>query len=105
MPETKTSLGIYNSHHKEKSSLSVNLDDASLRPSTGSTTLYGSVGSYPQAMEQNPSMDPATVLDAPHVINIRKGQAKKFNWKKGGQTVAKGVSKGLRVSPKRSGSP
>lgn len=41
-------------------------------------------------------MEPATVLSAPHVINIRKGQAKKFNWKKGGQTVAKGVSKGFK---------
>jgi hypothetical protein len=29
-------------------------------------------------------------------VNIRKGQAKKFNWKKGGQTVAKGVSKGFK---------
>ena len=27
---------------------------------------------------------------------LRKGQAKKFNWKKGGQTVAKGVSKGFK---------
>lgn len=88
--------GIYGSHHKEKSSLTVNLDDASLRPSTGTTTLNGSVNNYPQPMEQDPSMEPATVLSAPHVVNIRKGQAKKFNWKKGGQTVAKGVSKGFK---------
>ena len=87
-------LGIYTHHNKEKSNVSVQLDD-SFRPSTG-TTLFGSVGSYPQAMEQDPSMEPATVLSAPHVINIRKGQAKKFNWKKGGQTVAKGVSKGFK---------
>lgn len=89
-------LGIYTPHHKEKSSLSVNLDDASLRPSTGTTTFVGSVNSYPQAMEQDPSMEPATVLSAPHVVNMRKGQAKKFNWKRGGQTVAKGVSKGFK---------
>lgn len=91
-------LGIYTHHNKDKSNVSVHLDDASLRPST-STTLFGSVNSvnsYPQAMEQDPSMEPATVLSAPHVINIRKGQAKKFNWKKGGQTVAKGVSKGFK---------
>ncbi|KAH8659137.1 hypothetical protein BGZ60DRAFT_531053 [Tricladium varicosporioides] len=89
-------LGIYN-HSKDKSNVSIHLDDASLRPST-STTMFGSVSSinsYPQAMEQNPSMEP-TVLDAPHVINIRKGKANKFNWKKGGQTVAKGVSKGFK---------
>jgi hypothetical protein len=90
-------LGIYTHHNKDKSSNSVHLDDASLRPST-STTLFGSVNSnnYPQAMEQDPSIEPATVLSAPHVVNIRKGQAKKFNWKKGGQTVAKGVSKGFK---------
>ncbi|RDW79691.1 RhoGAP-domain-containing protein [Coleophoma cylindrospora] len=90
-------LGIYTHHNKDKSSLSVHLDDASIRPST-STTLFGSTsGSYPQSMDQDPSMiEPATVLSAPHVVNIRKGQAKKFNWKKGGQTVAKGVSKGFK---------
>ncbi|KAG0649206.1 putative Rho-type GTPase-activating 4 [Hyphodiscus hymeniophilus] len=88
-------LGIYTHHHKGKSNVSVQLDEASLRPST-STTLLGSTNSYPQAMDQDSSMEPATVLSAPHVVNIRKGQAKKFNWKKGGQTVAKGVSKGFK---------
>jgi len=88
-------LGIYTHHSKDKSNVSVHLDDASFRPST-SNTLFGSVSSYPQAMDQDPSMEPATVLSAPHVVNIRKGQAKKFNWKKGGQTVAKGVSKGFK---------
>jgi hypothetical protein len=90
-------LGIYTHHHKDKSNVSIHMDDASLRPSTSSTTVFGgSVGSYPQAMEQDPGLEPATVLSAPHVINIRKGQAKKFNWKKGGQTVAKGVTKGFK---------
>jgi hypothetical protein len=88
-------LGIYTHHHKDKSNASVHLDDTSLRPSTG-TTLFGSVSSYPQPMDQDPNMEPATVLSAPHVINIRKGQAKKFNWKKGGQTVAKGMTKGFK---------
>lgn len=91
---TMSGLGIYTPHHKDKSSVSLSQDDSSIRPSTASTTLYGSVGSYPHAMEQDPSMDP--VVAAPHVVNIRKGQAKKFNWKKGGQTVAKGVSKGFK---------
>jgi Rho-type GTPase-activating protein 1/2 len=87
-------LGIYSNHHKDKSSASVLVDDISLR--SNNTTLYGPGNNYPQAMEQDPSMDPATVLSAPHVVNIRKGQAKKFNWKKGGVTVAKGVSKGFK---------
>ena len=86
-------LGIYTSHHKEKSSASLHLDDASLRPST-STTMLGSVGSYQQSTDDS-NTEPA-VLAAPHVVNIRKGQAKKFNWKKGGQTMAKGVSKGFK---------
>jgi hypothetical protein len=88
-------LGIYTHHNKDKSNVSVHLDDASFRPST-SNTLFGSVSGYPHAMDQDPNMEPATVLSAPHVVNIRKGQAKKFNWKKGGQTVAKGVSKGFK---------
>lgn len=92
------SLGIYTHHQKDKSSTSVNVDDGSTlghRPST-STTLYSAANTYPQPMEQDPSMEPVTVLSAPHVVNIRKGQAKKFNWKKGGQQVAKGVSKGFK---------
>lgn len=87
-------LGIYTSHHKEKSSASLHLDDASLRPST-STTMLGSVSSYQQSTDPDSTTEPA-VLAAPHVVNIRKGQAKKFNWKKGGQSVAKGVSKGIK---------
>jgi hypothetical protein len=85
-------LGIYTHHSKDKSNASVNLDDFSLRPSNGTTA----VGSYPHSMEQDAPMEPATVLAAPHVVNIRKGQAKKFNWKKGGQSVAKGVTKGFK---------
>ena len=39
--------------------------------------------------------EPAAYLAAPQVVNIRKAQPKKFNWKKGGQNVAK-VTKGLK---------
>jgi len=92
-------LGIYTHHSKAKSNASIHIDESSLRPST-STTMFGSgsgsVTTYPQSMDQDSGLEPATVLSAPHVINIRKGQAKKFNWKKGGQTVAKGVSKGFK---------
>lgn len=93
-PVTGNGLGIYTHQNKDKSNLSVHLDDSSNRPST-STTLFGSVNSYPHPMEQDPSLEPTTVHPTPHVVNIRKGQAKKF-WKKGGQTVAKNVSKQLK---------
>ncbi|KAI9819753.1 MAG: Rho-type gtpase-activating protein [Phylliscum demangeonii] len=49
--------------------------------------------------------EPATVLTAPHVINIRKGQVKKFNWKKGGQSVAKGLKGAFSSSSQSSGYP
>lgn len=90
-------LGIYAHPSKNKSSLSVQLDDISLRPST-STTLFSMASPYPSNIEADASLDPSAVLSAPHLINIRKGQATKktFNWKKGRQTVAKGVSKGIK---------
>ena len=43
--------------------------------------------------------EPATVLTAPtgpQVVNIRKGQPKKFNWRKGGEKMAKNVTKCLK---------
>ncbi|RKF83598.1 GTPase-activating protein [Golovinomyces cichoracearum] len=90
-------LGIYAHPSKNKSSVSMNLDDISLRPST-STTLFSTASAFPQANEQESNIDPLAVLSAPHVVNIRKGQATKktFNWKRGRQTVAKGVSKGIK---------
>ncbi|KAH8804826.1 hypothetical protein F5884DRAFT_428138 [Xylogone sp. PMI_703] len=81
-------LGIY-THMKDKSSASFADDATTVR--SGSTTVYGS--------EQDPTVESAV----PHVVNIRKGQAKKFNWKKGGQTVAKGVSKGFKGAFSSSG--
>jgi hypothetical protein len=84
-------LGIYANHSKSGSS--VQAEDASLR--SNNTTLYGSGTAFSIPTDQESRMDPMVVA-APHVIDIRKGQAKKFNWKKGGATVAKGVSKGLK---------
>lgn len=40
--------------------------------------------------------EPATILPGPQVVSIRKGQPRKFNWKRGGQNVAKGVTKGIK---------
>lgn len=96
-PKPANGLNIYTNHSKEKGSMHLLEDATSLN---SGTTAYGSslatVSTYPHMMDQDAAMEPAAVLSAPHVVNIRKGQAKKFNWKKGGATVAKGVSKGFK---------
>ena len=73
-------LGIY-SH--AKSNASVNLDAASLQTAS---TLLGT-GHTTDAEEP--------ILEGPTVVNIRKGQVKKFNWKKGSSKVAQNISKGI----------
>lgn len=81
-------LGIY-SHHKDKSQISIESREG--RSTTNELSMVNSGTSlHPEEAE------PVTVLQGPHVINIRKGQPKKFNWKRGGQNVAKGVTKGLK---------
>ncbi|KAL2865338.1 putative Rho GTPase activator Rga [Aspergillus lucknowensis] len=77
-------LGIY-SHGKEKSLSSIDALKAA-------TELPPSV-STPNMSEE---AEPATVVPGPQVVSIRKGQVRKFNWKKGGQNVAKGVTKGIK---------
>ncbi|KAL2153300.1 hypothetical protein VTH82DRAFT_4455 [Thermothelomyces myriococcoides] len=71
-------LGIYG-HTKGAPSTSANVDAASLQ--TG-TTMVGTDVDEP-------------VLEGPTVVNIRKGQVKKFNWKKGSSKVAHNISKGI----------
>ncbi|KAL8942772.1 MAG: hypothetical protein Q9216_001457 [Gyalolechia sp. 2 TL-2023] len=80
-------LGIY--HHAHKDTSTASFDNRDIRPSiaesnTTSTTLV-----------QEQDAEPAAYMSAPQVVNIRKGQPKKFNWKRGGQNVAK-VTKGLK---------
>lgn len=82
-------LGIYTHPIKDRSNRSI--DGREAQPSiaesssmTGSTVVHELDG------------DSATYLAAPQVVNIRKAQPKKFNWKRGGQHVAKGVTKGLK---------
>lgn len=36
-------------------------------------------------------VEPVTLMPGPQVVNIRKGQPRKFNWKRGGQKVTKGI--------------
>ncbi|KAK3487711.1 uncharacterized protein B0T23DRAFT_406960 [Neurospora hispaniola] len=69
-------LGIYG--HTKGASL--NMDAASLQTAT---TMVG------------PDMEDQLV-EGPTVVNIRKGQVKKFNWKKGSSKVAHNISKGIR---------
>jgi hypothetical protein len=81
-------LGIY-SHHKDKSQVSI--DSREARTAFTENSIPGSGTTL-----QQEEAEPVTVLQGPQVVNIRKGQPKKFNWKKGGQNVAKGVTKGLK---------
>ncbi|RAL11118.1 putative Rho GTPase activator Rga [Aspergillus homomorphus CBS 101889] len=77
-------LGIY-SHGKEKSLSSIEALKAAhsdLVPVT--------------AINMSEEAEGATIVPGPQVVSIRKGQPRKFNWKKGGQNVAKGVTKGLK---------
>jgi Rho-type GTPase-activating protein 1/2 len=79
-------LGIY-SHSKERSTSSVDGNKSSdLATSISTMTIHDEA-------------EPATIVPGPQVVSIRKGggQVRKFNWKRGGQTVAKGVSKGLKA--------
>lgn len=80
-------LGI--SHNKERSIPSIE----SMKPVIND--LAPSVSTAHMADEGEPTTATATVVPGPQVVSIRKGQPRKFNWKKGGQNVAKGV-KGLK---------
>ena len=81
-------LGIYT--HSQSSRSTSGMDVRDSRPSFTESTMTGST-----AVQEN-EVEPATYLTAPQVVNIRKAQPKKFNWKKGGHNVAKGVTKGLK---------
>lgn len=81
-------LGIYG-HHKDKSQISI--DTREVRPNMNEMSLPSS-----QTTIQQEEAEPITVLQGPQMVSIRKGQPKKFNWKKGGQNITKGVTKGLK---------
>lgn len=80
-------LGIYTHNHKDNSNASV--DSHELRPSLTDSNLTGSTVVQEQDGE---------TLAPPQIVNIRKAQPRKFNWKKGGHNVAKGVTKGLKAA-------
>lgn len=76
--KSPSGLGIYGPG-KGPNASSLNLDTASL--STGPTLI--------------PADEELIVEAGPTVVQVRKGQVKKFNWKKGSKTMAQNVSKGL----------
>jgi predicted nucleic acid-binding Zn-ribbon protein len=86
-PAKVNGLGIY-AHHKDKSNISIDARDIRNLSTDASIAESGTTLGPGEA-------EPVTVLQGPHVVNIRKGQAKKFDWRKG-QKVAKGVTKGLK---------
>ena len=81
-------LGIYAQSHSSRSNSGTDVRDS--RPSFTESTMTGST------VVQENEVEPGTYLTAPQVVNMRKAQPKKFNWKKGGHNVAKGVTKGLK---------
>lgn len=70
-------LGIYANHMAASSTSVHNIDTSSIQ--TG-VTMVGTDLDEP-------------VLEGPTVVQVRKGQAKKFNWKKGGKTMAQNITK------------
>ncbi|KAF2136777.1 uncharacterized protein K452DRAFT_312890 [Aplosporella prunicola CBS 121167] len=77
-------LGIYTNHHaKEKSDITISEIQKAVQNENSMQNLV-------------PDQEEPTVLAAPKVVDIRKTKANKFNWKKGGQAVAKNVTKGLK---------
>lgn len=80
-------LGIFNQNQKDASAP---YDNRDLRPSVAESNNTSATLIHEQDAES------AAYMTAPQVVNIRKGQPKKFNWKRGGQNVAKGVTKGLK---------
>lgn len=80
-------LGIY-SHGTGREKTSMGSLDA--MRSGGEMTTSISTANMAEDAER------ATIVPGPQVVSIRKGQPRKFNWKKGGQNVAKGVTKGLK---------
>ena len=78
-------LGIYHTSGR---------DDAGSMAEMRNLNVVNTDASMPNLLQEE--AEPATVLTGPQVVNIRKGQPKKFNWRKGGEKMAKNVTKGLR---------
>ena len=85
-PPTANGLGIYHPGAKA---------DVAGPSEVRKLNLVDTDSSMPNLLQETEA-EPATVLTAPQVVNIRKGQPKKFNWRKGGEKMAKNVTKGIK---------
>ena len=83
---TANGLGIYHPGARTEGSGSSDIRNLN---------LVNTDSSMPNLLQETEA-EPATVLTAPQVVNIRKGQPKKFNWRKGGEKMAKNVTKGIK---------
>lgn len=81
-PANANPLGIYTSNGKDKSDVSI-------------TEIQKAVQEHQLNTMAN-EMEESTIVAAPKVVHIPKAKPNKFNWKKGGQAVAKNVTKGLK---------
>ncbi|KAL9066365.1 MAG: hypothetical protein Q9157_007166 [Trypethelium eluteriae] len=88
-------LGIYTHHQKDNRSESSTTTSTYVDQRSASTPVVETpLAATIMGPEDGES---ATVLGAPQLVRINKPQAaKKFNWRKGGQGVAKNISKGLK---------
>ena len=83
--QTANGLGIYHPGAREISGPS----------DVRHLNMVNTDSSMPNLLQETEA-EPATVLTAPQVVNIRKGQPRKFNWRKGGEKMAKNVTKGIK---------
>ncbi|PNS16966.1 hypothetical protein CAC42_4930 [Sphaceloma murrayae] len=60
------------------------------------SNLSQEINSLSSIQHEGHEIEQAHILTAPQVVNIRKGQPKRFNWKKGGRDVAKNITRGMK---------
>lgn len=83
-------LGIHHVGHRPQDSQG----PMDIRPTLRSRGSNDSPASH--MSHDTPEVGEATVVSGPQMVNIRKGQQKRFNWKKGGRDVAKNMTKGIK---------
>ena len=89
--QAPSGLGIYNASMKDRQgSVTDERNNLDLRTAL---SMDNSIHSH---LSGETEVEPATVLSAPRVVDMRKGQPKKFSWKKGSESMAKNVKKGFK---------
>ncbi|KAL9057095.1 MAG: hypothetical protein Q9162_002529 [Coniocarpon cinnabarinum] len=94
---TVPATGIYNPNVTDKQGLATSLADDSTSDLKTSLGLDRSNNVSQISGETAISGEPARyVVEGPRVVDMRKGQPKKFSWKKGSENMAKNVKKGFK---------